>query len=66
MAGQVKVLIDKFIAERSKGNSTIANATKAKLILKGINPDNWNISSPDDYQVIIKIKELAKESGINI
>jgi len=66
MSGQVKSLIDKIISERSKGNPTIVNTTKTKLILKGIDPDKWDAASPDDVQVISKVKQIAQELGVTI
>lgn len=36
MAGQIKMLIDEIITERSKGNSTIAMTTRTKILIKGI------------------------------
>ena len=66
MAGQIKALIDKIISLRSKGNETIALTTKTKILLKGINPDQWTASSPDDPQILIKIKQIGQDLGITI
>ncbi len=66
MAGQIKMLIDKIIRERSKGNETVALTTKTKIILKGINPNQWDENSPDDPAVIEKLKQVAKEFSIQI
>ena len=56
-------MIDRLVAERSKGNTIIAQTTKTKLILKGINPDNFNISTSDDPVVMNRLKEIAKGDG---
>lgn len=66
MAGQVHVLIDKLIALRSRGNQTIANATKVKLMLKGIKPEAWTSSSPDDPAVIARVHEMARAMGVSL
>ena len=66
MAGVIKKLIDTIIAQRSNGNEVMAQTTKTKMILKGINPDKFDNSSPDDAVVIQKLKDLAKELGIKI
>ena len=66
MPGQVKAIIDKIIQERSKGNSTIASTTKTKLLIKGIDPDTWTATSPDDQATISKIKAIAEDFGIKI
>ncbi|MGO9481956.1 MAG: hypothetical protein ACLP05_09280 [Candidatus Kryptoniota bacterium] len=66
MAGQVKALIDKIITERSKGNPTIVVTTRTKLILKGIDPDKWDTASPDDFQMISKVRQVAQELGVKL
>jgi hypothetical protein len=66
MAGQVKVLIDKIITIRAKGNATIALTTKTKLVLKGINPDQWTAISADDPAMITKVRQIAAELGVNV
>lgn len=66
MAGEIIKMIDTIIQQRSKGNPSIANTTKAKFILKGINPDRYNFSSADDPQVIAKIRDIARAMQISI
>jgi hypothetical protein len=66
MAGQIKALIDKIVSQRAKGNETIALTTKTKILLKGINPNQWTASSPDDPLVITKIKQIGQELGISV
>lgn len=64
MAGRIKRMIDKIVSAKSKGNSTIAIATKTKLILKGINIDSYNDNSDDDPVVIEKLKQVAVDFGL--
>ncbi|NPV87897.1 MAG: hypothetical protein HPY45_18010 [Anaerolineae bacterium] len=66
MIGKIHQLTTYIIAQRSKGNATLAATTKAKLIVKGINPDNYNENSPDDEEIIEKLLEFAEENGIEI
>lgn len=66
MAGQVHILIQKLVDARSKGNPTIANTTRTKLLLKGIKVDSWNASSPDDTTMLAKVRDAAKEMGVAI
>jgi hypothetical protein len=66
MAGKIKELIDKIITMRAKGSEMIAKTTATKMILKGINPANYNSSSPDDPVVIDKLRKLAAEMNIRI
>jgi hypothetical protein len=42
LAGKIKEMIDTIIQERAKGNPAIAEMTKAKFILKGVNPNKCN------------------------
>lgn len=57
-------MITQIIAQRSQGNPTLASTTKTKLILKGLNPDRFNPTSPDDPAVIQKAVTVAAEMGI--
>ena len=66
MAGQVKKVIDKIIQERSKGNATLILTTKTKLLLKGVNPDEWSAVSDDNPAVLAKVKTMAAEFGISV
>lgn len=59
-------MIDRLVTERSKGNATIAQTTKTKLTIKGIHPENFSASTPDDPVVIARLKEIAKEMGVNL
>jgi hypothetical protein len=66
MAGKVKVMIDQIIKERSKGNATIEMTTRTKIILKGVNIDQWTTLSDDDPTTISKVTQIAKELGVNL
>jgi hypothetical protein len=61
MAGQIKILIDSIIAQRSEGNKILEGVVKVKLILKGIDPINYTSDSPDDPAVINRLSELMNE-----
>jgi hypothetical protein len=65
MAGQIKEIIDTLIKKRANGNPTIERTTKTKLILKGINPDLYNANSPDDANVLEKLKSIITELNLN-
>jgi hypothetical protein len=66
MAGQVKAMIDRIIEERSKGNPILATTTRTKLILKGLDPDDYNANSPDDPMLIARLRDLAAELNISL
>ena len=65
MSGQIKALIDHIIESRAKGNSTIVNTTRTKLILKGINPSKYTAESPDDEAVLSQLHQIAAELGVS-
>jgi len=66
MAGKIKLMIDKIIKDKSKGNNTIAACTRTKLILKGISVDKYTAVSPDDPEIINKVTQIAKELGVTL
>jgi len=66
MAGQIRSMIDTIIEKRSRGSAIIAMTTKTKFILKGVDPDRFGRSSPDDPAVIAKIKAIAGEMGVRL
>lgn len=65
MAGKIKQIIDEIIEERSKGNPAIIEVTKAKLILKGLNPSKFDSCSHDDPIIIEKLLNIAKQLNVN-
>ncbi len=59
MSGKIKDIIDNIIEERSNGNPAIAEMTKAKLILKGINPSKFHSYSTDDRAIMEKLLNIS-------
>ena len=66
MAGKIKRMIDSIITERAKGNPIMVSTTTTKLIVKGINPANYTLDSPDDYAVIERLRQIAAEMNVKI
>ena len=66
MAGQIKTMLDRIVDERGRGDSVLAPLTKAKLILKGFDPDRFGPNTPDDPAVIARIKQIARELGVSL
>lgn len=66
MAGRIKRMIDRIIEQRAKGNLILVDTTKAKLIFKGINPEAFTASSPDDPLVEGRIRMIAAELGVSL
>lgn len=61
MAGKIKRLIDKIIAERSKGDEMLARIIRTKLILKGITPEKYSDQSDDDPVIIRKLEKVLQD-----
>jgi hypothetical protein len=66
MTELIKKKIDNLIKEVAKGNPILITTTKTKLILKGVDPDNYNESSEDDSNIITKINEIAEGFKVKI
>jgi hypothetical protein len=66
MTGQIKRIIDHIIAERAKGNATLVNTTRTKLVLKGVNPAKFMEDSPDDPVILQKLQDIAREMNIQL
>lgn len=66
MSGEIKRMIEAIVSVRSKGNPTIAKAVETKMILKGIDPQNYTSVSPDNPVVISKLKEMAKQFNVAV
>ena len=64
MAGQIKQIIDTILQQRAKGSPSLVFTTKAKLVLKGVNPDRFTATSPDEAAVIAKVRAIAAELGV--
>ena len=66
MAGKIKLLIDNLVEQRAQGNPSLESTTRTKLLLKGIDGTKYNASSDDDPAVIQKIREIAKDMGVQL
>jgi hypothetical protein len=64
LSGKIREIIDDIIKQRSKGNPAIIEMTKAKFILKGINPNKFDSYSEDDPMIIEKLFEIAKQLNV--
>lgn len=66
MAGKIKKMIDTIISTRAQGDPVLEKTIKTKLVLKGINPDSYGPSSPDDPAVIEKLTAIARDFNVNL
>jgi len=66
MAGKIKRLVEVIIEKRAQGNEVAVAFTRAKLILKGIDPGKYTALSPDDPVILRKLETLARELGLSL
>lgn len=66
MPGKVKAMIDTIIAKRSQGNANLVAPLKIKLIMKGIDPDQWTDASPDDPVMMSRVQNAARDMGVQL
>ena len=66
MAGQIKKMLDQIIETRSQGDPFLALTTKTKLVLKGVNPEKYDVDSDDNPWVINEVRRIAKELGVTL
>lgn len=66
MAGKVKQLIDRLIELRTKGERGLVAPLKIKLIMKGVDPDLYDESSPDSPLIMQRVISIAHDLGYDI
>jgi hypothetical protein len=66
MAGQIKKMLDRIVDERGRGDNVLGMITKAKLILKGFDPDRFTVATPDDPASIARVRQIAQELGVTL
>ncbi len=66
MAGRIKFLIERLIELRTKGDRGLVAPLKIKLIMKGVDPDMYDASTPDNPLVIQRVLSIAKEMGYDL
>lgn len=64
MAGRIKLLVEQIAEKRSRGISAIKDTTIAKITLKGVNVGHYTEDSPDDPEVLSKLRTIAQELGV--
>ena len=58
MPGKIKIMIDTIIQQGSHGNKILEGVVKMKLIMKGIDPKLYAVTSPDDPIVVGKLVDM--------
>ena len=66
MAGKINRQVHLIITEVAKNNPIIMNTTRTKLISKGIDPNIYSFDSPDDPEILEKLKNIAAEFGVKL
>ncbi len=61
MAGQIRLMLDRIIADLSKGDRVLASYVETKLILRGLDPSKYTAESPDDPAVLARIRAIFDE-----
>jgi hypothetical protein len=64
--GKTKLILDSIITQRSGGDPNVAKMIRTKFILKGINPDAFSLDTPDDPNLVKRLKNLAAKMGVKI
>jgi len=58
MAGKIKSMIDTIIQQQGKGSKIREGVVKMKMILKGVDPKQYAVTSHDDPLIMGKLVEL--------
>ena len=66
MPGKIKTVIDQIITQRSQGKAHLVPQIKIKLIMKGIDPDHWHETSPDDHAMFSRVASAAKDMDVTL
>jgi len=66
MPGKIKAAIEQILVQRSNSNANLIAPLKIKLIMKGIDPDHWHESSPDDAMMLARVQNAAKDMGVSL
>ncbi len=60
MAGKIRQMIDLIIHQRAKNNPMLERVIKTKLMLKGVNPKKYDMESPDDPAILLKLERMMQ------
>lgn len=66
MAGQIKLLLDRIILEKAKGDPIMEKLTKTKLLVKGIRVETFTPISEDDPVMLQKVQQVAQDFGVTL
>lgn len=62
MAGKVHSMITTLIDRRAQGDAVAAAGIRVRLLLRGIDADDWGPASEDDPTIIAKLEQMIAET----
>lgn len=62
LAGKVHSMIVTLIDRRAQGDTVAAAGVRVRLLLRGIDADDWGPTSDDDPVVIAKLEQMLAET----
>jgi len=66
MPGMICLMVRAFLEKRTEGRVHLVPSEKIKLIMKGIDPDQFTPSSPDDPIIIGRLRKIAQQMSIEL
>lgn len=61
MSGQIHSMIDAFINSRSHGDEVAAAGVRVRLLLRGIDPNDYGPASEDDPAIMAKLQSMMSD-----
>lgn len=62
MTGKIEWMINQLIERRSQGDPVAAAGVRVRLLLRGIDRDDWGPLSEDDPVIIGKLEQMMAET----
>lgn len=63
--GRTKRILDRILEQRSAEGPARTMALRTKLLLRGIDPENFTARTPDDPAVLRQVREIARRMGLS-
>lgn len=62
--GRTKRILDRILQQRSAEGPARTMALRTKLLLRGIDPENFTERTPDDPAILRQVQEIARRMGL--
>ena len=66
MVGKIHMMITTLLEKRAGGKPYLVASEKIKLIMKGVDPDQYRPQSDDDPAVISRLHAIAREMSVEL